>query len=156
KKAKAAGTVAFLDGNSGGVNAWETLSLLAPLYAKDRRFTTEQKAGTMTFAGSPGWHQALQEYIDMNNAGCFEPGVTGTNIQTARADFAQGQGLMVPGISAMKGAIDVTDPQFGYSFRPFPNGSGSNRPATILNFSPSLSVNAHSSAQEQAAAQTFV
>jgi raffinose/stachyose/melibiose transport system substrate-binding protein len=156
EKAKADGTVAFLDGNSGGVQAWELLSLLAPLYVKDPHFTAEQRAGTMSFAGSPGWHQALQEYVDMNNSGCFEPGVTGTSITVARAQFALGQGLMAPGISSMKGAIDLASPKFSYSFRPFPNVSGSNKPTTILNLSPSLSVNAHSSAQEQAAAQTFI
>jgi raffinose/stachyose/melibiose transport system substrate-binding protein len=156
QKAKAAGTVAFLDGNAGGVQAWEVLSLLAPWYAQNPRFTAEQKAGTISFAASPGWHQALQEYVDMNNAGCFELGVTGTSIQAARAEFGLGQGLMVPGISAFKAAVDVTNPQFGYSFRRFPNGSGKNKPTTVLNLSPSLSVNAHSSVENQAAAQTFV
>ena len=110
----------------------------------------------MSFAASPGWHQALQEIVDMNNAGCFEPGVTGTSIQAARAEFGLGQGLMVPGISAFKAAVDVTNPQFTYSFRRFPNGSGKNKPTAVLNLSPSLSVNAHSSAENQAAAQTFV
>jgi raffinose/stachyose/melibiose transport system substrate-binding protein len=156
QKAKADGTVAFLNSGEGGVNAWETLSLLAPVYAKDPHFTAEQRAGTATFSGSPGWRQALQEYVAVNNAGCFEPGASGTSIQTARAEFALGQGLMVPGISAMKAAIDLLVPKFSYSFRPFPNGSRSTKPTSVLNFSPSLSVNAHSSADQQAAAQTYV
>jgi raffinose/stachyose/melibiose transport system substrate-binding protein len=156
QKAKAAGTVAFLEGSDGSTIGWGTLSLAAPLYAKDPHFTAEQRAGKATFAGSPGWRQAMQEYVEMNNAGCFEAGVTGASIQSARAEFALGEGLMVPGISAMKAAVDNLDPGFSYSFRPFPNGSGSNKPISVLNLSPSLSVNAHSGAQAQAAAQTFV
>ena len=156
QKAKADGTVAFLEGSDSGTIAWGVLSLAAPLYASDPHFTSGQKAGTKSFAASPGWRQALQEYIDMNNAGCFEAGVAGTNIQTARVEFSLGQGLILPGISNPKAALDVLTPQFAYFFRPFPNGSGANKPTTVLNFSPSLSVNAHSSAEEQAAAQTFV
>jgi raffinose/stachyose/melibiose transport system substrate-binding protein len=157
QKAKAVGTVALIDGGDlGGVDAWETLSLVAPMYANDPHFTAEQKTGKTSFDGSPGWHQALQEIIQMNDAGCFEPGITGTSSVGARADFALGQGLMLPAISAMKAAIDVSNPPFSYSFRPFPNGSNSSKPETILNLSPSLSVNAHSDAQHQAAAQTFI
>src|SRR5262249_49414729 len=76
QKARAAGTVALLDAPTGGVGAWDTLPLIAPVYARDPHFTAEQRAGATTFAGSPGWHDALQEYIDMNNAGCSEPGMT--------------------------------------------------------------------------------
>lgn len=110
----------------------------------------------MSFAASPGWHQALQKYIEMNNAGCFEPGLAGTTNAAARTEFGLGQGLMVAGISGFKAAVDVTNPQFSYSFRPFPNGSGAKKPTTVLNLSPSLSVNAHASPEDQAAAQTFV
>ena len=157
RKAKAAGTVALLDTPTrGGVQAWDSLSLVASVYAEDSHFTAEQRTGKTSFAGSPGWRNALQGYIDMNNAGCFEPGVTGTSAGAAQAAFGLGQGLMTPGISAFKAAIDLTNPQFSYSFRPFPSGSASDKPTTVLNLSPSLSVNAHASTQEQAAAQTFI
>jgi raffinose/stachyose/melibiose transport system substrate-binding protein len=155
-KAKAAGTIAILDSASAGINGWEALSLIAPVYANDPHFTAELRAGKASFARSSGWRQALQEYVEMNNAGCFEEGITGTSIQSARAQFVVGQGLMIPGISAMRGQVDKLGPQFGYSFRPFPNGSNSSKATTVLNLSPSLSVNAHASAQEQAAAQTFI
>jgi raffinose/stachyose/melibiose transport system substrate-binding protein len=156
KKAKAAGTVAMLDGPSSSVAAWQSLNLLAPVYVNDSHFTAEQRKEATSFSANPGWHQALQEYLDMYNAGCYEPGMIGTSTTAARAEFALGQGLMYPAFSGLKASIDVLNPQFHYSFRPFPNSSGSNGPTTVLNLSPSLSVNAHSSADHQAAAQTFI
>ncbi len=94
----------------------------ALVYAKDKHAgSLELKAGTVTFDGSPGWHKALQEFVEMNSAGCFQPGVTGTTQGAAEAEFAQGQGLMLPYNSGVKGAIDALDPQFpGFSVRPRP------------------------------------
>jgi raffinose/stachyose/melibiose transport system substrate-binding protein len=155
-KAKAAGTVAMLgDGGAPAFQDWLLLNLITPSYVQDPHFTAHQRAGTASFSTSPGWRQALQEWIEMNKAGCFEAGVTGTSSGTARAEFGLGQGLTWPGASAFKGTLDTLDPQFGYSFRPFP-GVDPSKTATSLNLSPSLSVNAHSSPQNQAAAQTFV
>ena len=45
----------------------------------------------MTFEGTPGWHQALQEFVDMNNAGCFQPGPGGDDRPSGDAIFAQGR-----------------------------------------------------------------
>jgi raffinose/stachyose/melibiose transport system substrate-binding protein len=123
---------------------------------QDRHWAAELKAGTVSFDGSPGWRQALQEFIDLNNTGCFQPGATGTTQASAETQFAQGQGLMLPGYSSHKGAIDAASPQFGYSFSPFPGGAGPNQTMTFLHPGNSLSVNAHSSAQNQAAAEAFV
>jgi raffinose/stachyose/melibiose transport system substrate-binding protein len=157
-KAKAAGTAAvILAGASGGNTSWLIEALSIPtVYAKDPQFTAEQKVGNKTFDGSPGWHQAQQELVEMNDAGCFQPGATGTTAASGYAQFAQGQGLMLPGISAFKAAIDAAAPQFTYSFDPFPGGANPKLTTTFLNLSPSVSVNAHSSAQNQAAAQSFV
>src|SRR4029077_15504018 len=67
------------------------------------------------------------------------------------------QGLMFPAnTGAGKGTIDAANPQFTYSHHPFPGGTDPNQTRTYINLNTSLSVNAHSSAQNQAAAQTFV
>ena len=110
----------------------------------------------MTFDGTAGWHQALQEIIDMSNAGCFQPGATGTGVAGALVEFAQGQGLMTPQLSYFKGNIDASNPQFAYSFHPFPGGTDPNQTRTLLNLGTSPGVNAHSSAANQAAARTFI
>jgi raffinose/stachyose/melibiose transport system substrate-binding protein len=90
----------------------------------------------------------------MNNAGCFEPGVAGTGDSVAL--FAQGRGLMIVTVSGHKGDIDAAGPQFSYTFHQFPEATAPGQTTTFLALNPAVSVNAHSSAQNQAAAQTFV
>jgi raffinose/stachyose/melibiose transport system substrate-binding protein len=126
------------------------------VYAKDKRWTAELKAGTVTFDGTAGWHQALQEYADLYADGCFQPGVVGTPSTTAIAEFAQGQGLMLADTSTQKGGLDAAVPSFSYSFHPFPGGAAPGATATALNLNFSTAVSAPSSAANQAAAQAFV
>jgi raffinose/stachyose/melibiose transport system substrate-binding protein len=63
---------------------------------------------------------------------------------------------MIVSISGRKGVIDSAGPQFAYTFRPFPATTAPGQPQTFLHPGPALGVNAHSSAQNQAAAQSFV
>ena len=158
QQAKADGTVALV---SDAAAAQDFASLItdlavATVYAEDKSWPAELKAGSVTFDGTPGWHQALQEVIDMNNAGCFQPGASGTSQASAIAEFAQGQGLMIPLNSGIKSLIDAASPQFSYSSYPFPGGTTADQTRTFLNMGVGLGVNAHSSPQNQAAAQTFI
>ena len=89
----------------------------------------------------------------MNHAGCFDPGAAANN---GEGLFPHGQGLMYVGVSAQKGQIDAGDPQFSPTFHPFPATTAPGQPQALLRLNPALAVNAHSSAQNQAAAQTFV
>jgi raffinose/stachyose/melibiose transport system substrate-binding protein len=158
RQAKADGTAALIwaGGNAAALSLLVQDLAVATVYGKDRHWTAEQKAGTVTFDGTAGWHQALQEVIDMNDAGCFQPGVTGTSLPSAQAEFAQGQGLMLASLSSDKGAIDTSSPQFSYSFSAFPGGTDPHQIRTLINLGGALSVNARSSAANQAAAQTFI
>jgi raffinose/stachyose/melibiose transport system substrate-binding protein len=155
RKAKADGTTALIIAGGNPTNVTDLVDDLAVanVYANDPHWNAQRKAGTVTFAGTPGWHTALQEIVDMNSAGCFEPGFLGAN---AYPEFAQGQGLMLSVMSDQKAVIDLNNPQFHYSFRPFPGGANPTQTMTTLHLAVSLSVNAHSSAQNQAAAQTFI
>ena len=80
QKAKAAGTAAVIFGGADGpsVTLLITDLAVATVYGKDTHWAGELRAGKVTFDGTPGWQQALQEFIEMNDAGCFEPGATGT------------------------------------------------------------------------------
>jgi raffinose/stachyose/melibiose transport system substrate-binding protein len=128
---------------------------VATVYGKDPHFNAKLKAGTVTFDGSPGWHQALQELLEMNNAGCFQPGATGSTNE--EAEFAQGQALMLAGAnSGNEGVIDTYSPQFSYSMHPYPGGTSPDQTVAYINPAGLLSIDAHSSAQNQAAAQAFV
>jgi raffinose/stachyose/melibiose transport system substrate-binding protein len=158
QKAKAIGTTAVIFQGASGASVGSLIEDLAvaTVYGKNRRWTTELKAGKVSFDGSPGWHQALQEFIDMSDSGCFQPGAAGTSTASAETAFANGQGMMLVGESIFKGTIDAANPQFAYSFHPFPGGSEPSQTSTFLKFGTGLSINAHSSAQNQAAAQTFL
>jgi raffinose/stachyose/melibiose transport system substrate-binding protein len=157
QKAKLAGTVALSSGGDGSTISRLVQGLaVAPVYGTDKEWTAELKAGKVSFDGTPGWHQALQELVDMYNAGCFELGFVGTTTASAAVRFAQGQALMFATTTSQKGLIDAGNPQFTYSSHPFPGATAPNQTTTFLNLNFSLSVNAHSSAQSQAAAETFV
>ena len=158
QKEKAAGTAAVIFQGASGVSVASLIEDLAvaTVYGKDKQWGAELKAGKVSFDRSPGWHQALQEFIDLNNAGCFQPGATGTSTPSAEAGFANGQSLMLIGASLFKATLDAANPQFSYSFHPFPGGSDPNQTSTYIVIGTSVSVNAHSSAPNQAAAQTFV
>ena len=159
EKAKAAGTVAMLfpGGSTTALNLLLNDLAVATVYGKDKHWATKLKSGSVTFEGTAGWHQALQELVAMNNAGCFEPGATGYLTSTATtAQFAQGQGLMMPTPSNGKGLIDAGNPGFSFSFSPFPGGTAPGQTRSFLNLGGGLGVNAHSSPASQAAAQAFV
>jgi len=159
RKAKADGTAALILAGGSATPVTQLIeSLAVPLvYAKDKQWTGKLKAGQVTFAGSRGWRQALQHFIDMNDAGCFQPGTTGVSSGTVAATlFAQGQGLMFPLTSNNEGTISAAMPQFTYSFHRFPSGTSSTQTTTLISLLQLVSVNAHSSARNQAAAQSFV
>jgi raffinose/stachyose/melibiose transport system substrate-binding protein len=129
--------------------------LAVPLvFAQDKHWFAKLRAGTVSFDGTAGWHQTLQEFVDMSNAGCFEPGVTGS--ETGVGQFAVGQVLMDLGTTANKNVIDQTNPQFTYSFHAIPGGSTPDATEVFASPSDNLSINAHSSPAAQAAAQTFI
>jgi raffinose/stachyose/melibiose transport system substrate-binding protein len=155
KKAKADGTVAVrMDGGNQLGMANLTYALAATtVYRTHPHWNSALDAGGVTFDGTPGWRQALQRIVDMQDAGCFSPGVVGENAEVA---FAQGQGLMFAGTSGLKGRLDADGPQFGYSFHVFPAGSSPAETEAMIALPNSFSVNAHSSAAVQAAAQTFI
>jgi raffinose/stachyose/melibiose transport system substrate-binding protein len=158
-KAKAAGTYALL--LAGGPQSNQAGFLVADLavatvYGKNKQWSAKLRAGTVTFDGTLGWHEALQEFGDMNNAGCFQPGAAGATTASVFAQFAQGQGLMVPNITGQKAVLDASNPPFAYSHHPFPGSADGSQTRTFLRLADSLGVNAHSSAQAQQAAQTFV
>jgi raffinose/stachyose/melibiose transport system substrate-binding protein len=156
QKARADGTAAFILGAGSPTQTSWLIDALAvsTVYAQNADWTRELKAGKVTFDGTPGWHLALQELVELNQAGCFEPGMT--SLVSGNQPFAQGQGLLYGSVSGFKTAIDRFQPQFAYSFHPFPGGTTPTGTTTFLNLSPELSVNAHSGAANQAAAHAFI
>jgi raffinose/stachyose/melibiose transport system substrate-binding protein len=131
------------------------------VYAKDKKFLSKLRSGKVTFADSAGWRKTLQEFAEMNAAGCFQPGAAGTSLNAAVARFAHGDGLMYPAITNMKGIIDKAiidghETAFSLSHHLFPGGSKASETRTFLHLSLSLAVNSHASAEKQKAANTFI
>ena len=158
QKAKADGQVAvYLDGGSQtNVSSLLRAFANATVYAKDKQFVTEQKAAKVTFDGTAGWHQALQMFIDMSNAGCFQTGNVGEMTLPAIAEFDQGQGLIYPQTALVEGNVLAAQPSFTFHFYPLPIATGSSPAPTTMSPGTAYSVNAHASPQDQAAAQTFI
>jgi raffinose/stachyose/melibiose transport system substrate-binding protein len=158
RAAKTAGTVAVLL-NGGGTGSAGMISELAAatVYGADPHWAGKLRAGSVSFEGSPGWHQALQRFVEMNQSGCFEPGLAGlSSVPSLLAEFAQGGGLMAVTNTASKGTLDPLAPQFPYSFHPFPGATVAGRTETMIQLGTSLSINSHSSPEKQAAARTFI
>ncbi len=156
RKAKADGMSAILFGAATSFVTFIAELSVATVYAKDRKWGGELRAGKVTFDGTAGWHQALQEIIAMSNAGCFQQGATGTSASGALTDFAQGQGLMTAQLCSFKSMIDLSSPQFAYSFHLFPGGTSPTQTRTLVNLAASVSINARSSPANQAAAKAFI
>jgi raffinose/stachyose/melibiose transport system substrate-binding protein len=157
QQAKADGTVALDFAAAGDPTGftWLVMTLaVADVYAENKNWPSELKAGKVTFEGTPGWHEALEQVIEMDNAGCFEPGASGT---TDASLFLQGQSLMTtPVTSGVKGSIDAASPPFSPTFHPFPAGATAGQTPIMVAMGTELSVNADSSPANQAAAQTFI
>jgi len=158
-KAKAAGVTPVMLPAQGSNTLQQLIAdiALTTVYAKDKRWGRKLEAGKVTFSGTPGWHQALQEIVEMNAAGCFQPGAAATSSVSGDAIFAQGQVLTYAMVTSHKGLIDVHKPQFAYSQSPFPAArKDASQTVFELHFPLALGVNAHASAQSRAAAQAFV
>ena len=158
RKAKAGGTSAIILAGPATSTSQLIIGLVVPMvYGKDRQWNGKLKAGKASFSSSSGWRRGLQRFVEMNQAGCFQPGATGvTSGATQAVLFAQGQGLMFYIGSNTKGLIDAANPRFEYSFHRFPGATTATETTTIISLLQAISVNAHASAREQAAAQTFV
>ena len=144
-----------------GASAIEVTSLLvnlavATVYGKDTHWVAKQKAGTATFDGTAGWHQALQEFVDMSNAGCCQPGITAATQPTEDGRYAQGQALMAAATSNHFGTIAAAGGAVLVLLLSLPGRDGHNTGANggLLHEQPRSERDC--GATNQAAAQTFI
>jgi raffinose/stachyose/melibiose transport system substrate-binding protein len=158
-KARAAGVVPLLMTAQGSNTLQQLVAdiALTTVYAKNRTWGRALREGKTTFSRTAGWHQALDEIVRMNQAGCFQPGSAATTGPVGDAIFAVGQTLTYAMTTAHKGAIDAAKPSFSYAQRPFPAAENDARRNVVeLHFPLAISVNAHASEPHQLAAQQFV
>lgn len=77
--AKKNGGIGFAIAGSVPANTGVYAMLLAQsdVYAKQPNWDALRAAGKVKFATSKGWNEALNDFVKMNAAGCFEPGASG-------------------------------------------------------------------------------
>jgi raffinose/stachyose/melibiose transport system substrate-binding protein len=147
---KAAGKIPMaLAGQAPGLYAQAPAA--GTVYAADPNWNDERAAGKVTFAGTPGWHTALQEFVDLNDAGCFQPGASGATIINAANLLGTDQAVMFLAPSAAIGAIRGVNPNFAAAMFPVPGPSADSTRA-VTEYNDSFSVNAHSTNLEAAMA----
>jgi raffinose/stachyose/melibiose transport system substrate-binding protein len=96
KAAKAKGTPAFALGiQDNWVNQLALYALVATtVYSKDADFDKEMAAGQATF-GNSAWTTALNKYIEMDKANCFQPNPLGTSYEASQELAATGKTLAI-------------------------------------------------------------
>lgn len=147
-KAKASGKVAysqFLKDNK----VLLTYALTAPLvYGPDAEFTSEQVAGTKTFAGS-GWLKAFQLQKQMQDAGCFNDGATGTAYNVSFEQVAKGDAVATFAFSDVSGIESLAPAGTVVALAPMPADDSGDLYLAVAD-SSGYSVNAKSPNQELA------
>lgn len=120
------------------------------VYAKDPEWNAERTAEKVTFAGTPGWNEALEMITEMKEAECFQPGVEGATIDAAiQLMGSEGAlGLLAP--SDAIGAIVAAGVKEVGSF-PLP-GKTAAETRPINAYSDALAVSASSGEEETAVA----
>lgn len=125
------------------------------VYSADPSWNANRTAGKVTFAGSKGWRDSLQEFTQMNDAGCYQPGAAATTVNQAFNMMATEQALMFIAPAAAVGPIHGINPKVDVKMFPVP-GPTPDATRALATFTDSYSVNARSDSAHKAAALTFL
>ena len=102
-----------------------TMSISATrVYAETPDWNQQRAADEVTFADSEGWQDALQTVVDLNDAGCFQPGAAGGGFDAITQGITQGTSLsaFVPGGAATE--LSNATPGLELEIQAFPPASG--------------------------------
>jgi len=113
------------------------------VYAADPDWNEQRAAGDVTFADSDGWRATLESVLDLNEAGCFQPGVEGGSPETVTPEFTVGKILSIFAPAGIAANLAELAPDAEISVAAFPGESADD---TFLFASPSnaLAINAAS------------
>lgn len=129
---------------SGLVSGTQILTFAGDyVYGPQPNWNALRAAGKVTFAGSPGWHNALQAWVDMDNAGCFQPGAAGYSLAASQALVANGDAVAWPGVSNVIGAIQPLNTKVTIGVFPIP-GPTATQTKYIVGYGNAVGVNAKS------------
>ncbi|WP_432543754.1 ABC transporter substrate-binding protein [Kineococcus sp. SYSU DK002] len=118
------------------------------VYGPTPDWNQQRADGTTTFAGSQGWKDTLQTFLDLNEAKCFQPGAVGAGFDAITNGLAQGTSVasFIPSGAAVE--ISRAAPkEADFAVEPFPAADGGE--AVVLGSSNyTLSMNAASEQKE--------
>lgn len=88
-------------GENNGILAMEIAT--STVYGPDPGWDAQRTAGKVTFAGTPGWTTALNTIVQLDKAGCFQPGAQGAGFDALTNGASSGQlfGFFAPSGAAV-------------------------------------------------------
>ena len=120
--ARAAGKVAYA---YGAQTPWNNQLHLFPLtatlvYGQNPDFDEEQAAGEVSFSDS-AWVDAMNQVVEMRDAGCFQDSPLGTAYEGAVELVGTGQALSIVSVSSTFAAVSAVAPEGSvFTFHAFP------------------------------------
>ena len=125
------------------------------VYAADPDWNEQRAAGDVTFADS-GWKQVLEDFVEMNDGGCFQEGAAGGNFDSITGGLIGGTALSasIPG-SAATALSGASQGKYTLDVRPFPP-AGSEDPWLIASPLFAWASNGKSDESVQLAVQEFL
>ena len=125
------------------------------VYAADPDWNEQRAAGDVTFADS-GWKQVLEDFVEMNDSGCFQEGAAGGNFDSITGGLIGGTALSasIPG-SAATALSGASQGKYTLDVRPFPP-AGSEDPWLIASPLFAWASNGKSDESVQLAVQEFL
>lgn len=119
------------------------------VYGPDPDFNNRVAAGEQKFSGHEGWGNALGRIVRMNDAGCFSQGVAAAQNDQAVSSFANGNSLMLVGLTTYLGSLKEVNPDLQFSSFAIPADSVEDTRLT-LNLGASMGINSDSERIETA------
>ncbi|HEY0246652.1 MAG TPA: extracellular solute-binding protein [Gryllotalpicola sp.] len=139
---------------SQAVNYNDVVSLASnTLLGGDPGWLQKKLSGSASFAGTPGWRQALQQVLDMKKAKCFSPGASSVTLDQMLGQFASGQAEMMFTYGGLNAAVLQQAPQLHVAMFAPPAETASD---TWLQVQPAGGIGVWSKSQHKAAAEKFL
>jgi len=89
-------------------------------YAEDPEFGEKRLADEVTFADSKGWQEALTQFEEMSEAGCFDKNAVGISQEQASLELSQGKALMAVSLTVTLPLFQAGKPSEELKMAPFP------------------------------------
>jgi len=130
KAAAGKGTPAFALGiQDNWVSQLVLYALVATdVYSTDKDFDAKLQSGQATFAGSP-WKTAMDKYLQMNTAGCFQKDPLGTSYEASQTLAATGKTLGIVQGNWVVALLKGKNPSGKFTMKALP---GNDDPATFI------------------------